>query len=125
MSIESKTKDTLYSGKDLKLLEIWQEMHLGQNGGSIYMSLGWYTLSRNGIFSFCEWLLKVMLSDEYGSNQTKSIRINLKIHDYHVFLRCFLPLGIHRYLTRDVCMDLIELYDFSKDLCARRCYNIL
>ena len=125
MSIEGKTKDTINSRKDLKRLGIRREMQLQENGSSVYMPIGWYTLSRNERVTFCEWLMKIKLPDGYASNLTRCVRTNdwkitgLKSHDCHVFLQRILPIGIRGYLTRDVRVALTELGAFFKDLCAR------
>lgn len=67
----------------------------------------------------------VKFSDGYAvdisrnDNITDVMILGLKNHDCHVMLQWLLPIGICKYLPKDICTALIELSNFFQQLCAK------
>ena len=74
---------------------------------------------------FCKFCKEVKVPDSYASNISQRIQVNernifgLKSHDCHVLMQQLLPFTIHGILHKNVCVAIVELCSFFKQLCYK------
>ena len=125
MNMEGKTKDTDKARLDLADMKIRKELHLQEQGNRWLKPHASYTLTPEERKDFCAFLNSVKFPDGYAANISRNVSIKdgkisgLKSHDCHVILQRLIPVGIRRYLPKDVNTALIELSNFFQQLCAK------
>ncbi|KAL2492096.1 Uncharacterized protein Adt_27724 [Abeliophyllum distichum] len=125
LNIEGKTKDTDKARLDLQDMKIRKELHLQQHGTGFLKPHASYTLTLEEKIKFCKFLKSVKFPDGYASNISNCVRENegkisgLKTHDCHVLLQQLLPVGIRKFLRKEVCNAIVELSCFFQKLCSR------
>lgn len=126
LGIDGKTKDTEKARLDLADMNIRKELHLKYDGNKWLKPPAAYTMTTNERKEFCVFLNSVKFPDGYAANISRNVNITdgkisgLKSHDCHVMLQRLLPVGIRKYLPKDICAALIELSNFFQQLCAKK-----
>ena len=125
LSMEGKSKDNLNSRLDLQVMGIRDQLHSIQRGNRITLSVACYSLTSNEKKEFCKFLNEVKVRYGYASNISRCVQVNernifgLKSHDCHILMQQLLPLAIHGVLHKNVCVVIVELCSFFKQLCSK------
>ncbi|RVX00750.1 hypothetical protein CK203_026403 [Vitis vinifera] len=120
--ILGKTKDTYKARLDLQDMKIRKELHLVLHGNKYLKPHACYTLTSMERREFCAFLKSIKFPDGYAANISKRVNgkiLGLKSHDCHVLLQRLLPIGIRKFLRKDISTTLIELSCFFQKLCAK------
>ncbi|KAL6315671.1 hypothetical protein AAG906_005759 [Vitis piasezkii] len=70
-------------------------------------------------------VMEVKVPDGYASNISRCVQVNerkifgLKSHDCHVLRQQLLPLAIRGVLHKNICVVIVELCSFFKQLCSK------
>lgn len=126
MGVVGKTKDTVESREDLKIMGVCRDLHLipNPNGGSS-MPTACFTFSKTKNKVFCNWLNSVKFPDGFASNISSCVDVTdcklsgLKSHDCHILIQRLLLVAVRGLLTKKVSTCIIELCTFFRALCAR------
>ena len=123
---EGKTKDNINSRFDMEIMGIQPKLHATPtNDGKYLFHNAPYTLFGSKRKAFCEFLTKIKVPDGYSakvSNYVDAVNVKIsgmKCHDYHVFLHRYLPLSIRGMLPVDICLPIIELCNFFREICSK------
>ena len=79
----------------------------------------------NGKKRILSFLKSIKFPDGYAANISKHVNIEdgkilgLKSHDCHMLLQRLLPIGIRKFLRKDISTTLTELSCFFQKLCAK------
>ena len=117
LNIEGKTKDTYKARLDLHDMNI-RELHLVPHGNKYLKPYACYSLTSMERREFCAFLKSIKFLDGYATNISKHVNIeygkisSLKSHDCHALLQQLLPIGICKFLRKDISTTLIELSFF-------------
>lgn len=122
----TKSKDTLKARMDLKDMNIRKNLHLEPNGDkNLKKPLAEYVLAPEERKMFLQWLKSIKYPDGYAANISRSVNIEegklsgLKSHDCHVLMQRVLPVGIRKFLKKQICAPIIELSNFFEQICAK------
>ena len=72
-----------------------------------------------------EWIQTLMFPDGYAANLKRGVnlstlRVNgMKSHDYHIWIERLLLTMVRDYVPENVCLVLVELSYFLRQLCAK------
>ena len=124
MNVSGKTKNNEKARMDLALYCRWKdlELKLGANGKLLKPKAN-YTLIAYQTKLVYQWIKELRMSNGYSSNLTRCVNVDkgivhgMKSHDYHVFMKCLLPIAFSS-LPPHVLNPLIEISHFFKDLCS-------
>ena len=125
LNLEGKTKDTLNARIDLKDLNIKEELQLRKEGDSYVMPRARYTLSKEQVVAFCQFLRELKFPDGFASNISRCTSADgtkvqgLKTHDCHILLQRILPAGMRGFLDSDIYQAIAELGKFFRELCSK------
>ncbi|XP_062118652.1 uncharacterized protein LOC133832303 [Humulus lupulus] len=126
LDIEGKSNDTLKARKDLKNLNIREELWLKKDPSNNKLEKPYasYTLMREECKDFCKFIQSVRLPDGYASNISRCVTDNdklggMKTHDCHVLLHKIFPAALLPFLTDNIRGTLIELCQFFQKICAK------
>lgn len=125
MNLEGKRKDTLNARIDLKDLNIKEELQLRKEGDSYVMPRARYTLSKEQVVAFCQFLRELKFPDGFASNISRCTSADgtkvqgLKTHDCHILLQRILPAGMRGFLDSDIYQAIAELGKFFRELCSK------
>nr|XP_040251541.1 uncharacterized protein LOC120968676 [Aegilops tauschii subsp. strangulata] len=125
LNLEGKTKDTLNARIDLKDLNIKEELQLRKEGDSYVMPRARYTLSKEQVVAFCQFLRELKFPDGFASNISRCTSADgtkvqgLKTHDCHILLQRILPAGMRGLLDSDIYQAIAELGNFFRELCSK------
>ena len=116
LSINGKSKDNFNSRLDLLAMGIRDQLHLIQRGNKVILSVACYSLISNEkkIYKFFK---EVKVPDGYASNISRCVQV--KSHDFHVLMQQLLPLAIRGVLHKNVCVVIVELCSFFRQLCSK------
>ena len=104
---------------------IRDQLHPIERGNKVILSVACYSLTSNDKKEFYKLLKEVKVLDGYTSNISRCIQVNeqkifgLKSHDGHVLMQQLLPLAIHGVLHKNVCVAVVKLSSFFKQLCYK------
>ncbi|RVW28901.1 hypothetical protein CK203_111943 [Vitis vinifera] len=125
LSIDGKSKDNFNSRLDLQAMGIRDQLHLIQRGNRVMLLAACYSLTSNEKKEFCKFFKEVKVPNGYASNISRCVQVNerkifgLKSHDCHVLMQQLLPLAIRGVLHKNVCVVIVELCSFFKQLCSK------
>uniref|UniRef100_A0A8R7TCC6 DUF4218 domain-containing protein n=1 Tax=Triticum urartu TaxID=4572 RepID=A0A8R7TCC6_TRIUA len=125
LNLEGKTKDTLNARIDLQDLNIKEELKLRKEGNSYVMPRARYTLSKEQVVAFCQFLWELKFPDGFASNISRCTSADgtkvrgLKTHDCHILLQRILPAGMRGFLDSDIYQAIAELGKFFRELCSK------
>jgi len=126
LSIEGKNKDTDKARMDLEDMGIRKQLHLQKrDDGSFVKPIAMYTLSPKERDGFCEFLKAIKYPDGYAANISRCMSTNngkltgMKSHDCHVLIQRLLPIGMHGYIDKEICITIFELGNFFQELCSK------
>ena len=125
LCIDGKSKDTDKARMDLQDMNMRKELHLVRNGDRYIKPRATYTLTLHERKDFCNFVKTIKFPDGYAANISKSVSVkdgklgSLKSHDCHVLLQRILPIGIRKFLPRDIYTALVELSCFFQQICAK------
>ena len=125
LNLEGKTKDTLNARIDLKDLNIKEELQLRKEGDSYVMPRARYTLSKEQVVAFCQFLRELKFPDGFASNISRCTSADgtkvqgLKTHDCHILLQRILPAGMRGFLDSDIYQAIAKLGKFFRELCSK------
>ncbi|KAL6312664.1 hypothetical protein AAG906_018929 [Vitis piasezkii] len=124
LTIDGKSKDNFNSRLDLQVMGIRDQLHPIQRGNRVILPAACYSLTSNEKRN-SEILKEVKVPDGYASNISRCVQVNerkilgLKSHDCHVLMQQLLPLAIRGVLHKNVCLVIVELCSFFKQLCSK------
>ncbi|KAL4385879.1 hypothetical protein GQ457_09G021950 [Hibiscus cannabinus] len=124
---EGKNKDTYKSRLDLVEMGIRSVLHPQTRTGrsTLYLPQASYQMTASEKNSFLKVLKEMKTPDEYSSNVSRCVHLKqrkllgLKSYDCHLLMQEFLPIAIRGTLPEKVCIVLIALCNFLKDLCSK------
>ncbi|KAL4388416.1 hypothetical protein GQ457_09G021810 [Hibiscus cannabinus] len=124
---EGKNKDTYKSRLDLVEMGIRSVLHPQTRTGrsTLYLPQASYQMTTSEKNSFLKVLKEMKTPDEYSSNVSRCVHLKqrkllgLKSYDCHLLMQEFLPIAIRGTLPEKVCIVLIALCNFLKDLCSK------
>ncbi|KAL4347510.1 hypothetical protein GQ457_17G000020 [Hibiscus cannabinus] len=124
---EGKNKDTYKSRLDLVEMGIRSVLHPQTRTGrsTLYLPQASYQMTTSEKNSFLKVLKEMKTPDEYSSNVSRCVHLKqrkllgLKSYDCHLLMQEFLPIAIRGTLPEKVCIVLIALCNFFKDLCSK------
>ena len=125
LCIDGKTKDTDKAQMDLQDMKMRKELHLEKHGDRYIKPRAKYTLTLSERREFCDFVNKIKYPDGFAVNISKNVSVkdgklgSLKSHDCHVLLQRVLPIGIRKFLPKDIYTALVELSYFFQQICAK------
>ncbi|CAH9081953.1 unnamed protein product [Cuscuta epithymum] len=125
LGIEGKSKDTFKARQDLEALGIKESLWLEWDGNYWVKKHPFFTMEPKPKMEFLEFLKSVKYPDGYAANISKNVvldtgKINgLKSHDNHVLLQRLLPVGVRKYLPKEVADPIVRLSSFFQQLCSK------
>jgi hypothetical protein len=84
-----------------------------------------YTLSKEQMKAFYDFLREVKFLDGFASNITRCLKADgtkvqsLKTHDCHIILQRILPVAMRGFLDKNIYEAIAELGTFFRQLCSR------
>nr|GLL44682.1 uncharacterized protein LOC109154135 [Ipomoea trifida] len=118
----ARSKDNLNARKDLVSMGIRNDLWPNENGK---YSPSCFTMTNTEKDVFLATLKSVLLPDGYSSNISRCVDLKnrkihgLKSHDCHILMEHLLPIAIRNLLPDQVCMALVELGSFFRQICSR------
>ncbi|CAH9124429.1 unnamed protein product [Cuscuta epithymum] len=125
LDIERKSKDTFKARKDLQALGIRESLWLQRDGDKWVKKHPFFSMKPNSKTEFLQFLKSVRYPDGYAANISKNVSLDtgkitgLKSHDNHVLLQRVLPVGIRKYLPKEVVDPIVRLSSFFQQLCSK------
>nr|GLL44794.1 uncharacterized protein LOC109162939 [Ipomoea trifida] len=122
LNYPARSKDNLNARKDLVSMGIRDDLWPNENGK---YSPSCFTMTNTEKDVFFATLKSVLLPDGYSSNISRCVDLKnrkihgLKSHDCHILMEHLLPIAIHNLLPDQVCMALVELGSFFRQICSR------
>ncbi|KAL4283366.1 hypothetical protein GQ457_16G015240 [Hibiscus cannabinus] len=124
---EGKNKDTYKSRLDLVEMGIRSVLHPQTRTGrsTLYLPQASYQMTASEKNSFLKVLKEMKTPNEYSSNVSRCVHLKqrkllgIKSYDCHLLMQEFLPIAIRGTLPEKVCIVLIALCNFFKDLCSK------
>ncbi|XP_073120779.1 uncharacterized protein [Henckelia pumila] len=122
----SKSKDNAAARRDLKILDIIRQLWpRPQANGTEYLPPACYCMNKAEKKLFCSVLKDIRVPDGMSSDISKCVDVGrckimgLKSHDCHVIMEQFLPIALHRVLSKKVNAPLIVLCEYFRAVCAK------
>ncbi|XP_019155767.1 PREDICTED: uncharacterized protein LOC109152520 [Ipomoea nil] len=118
----ARSKDNLNARMDLVSMGIRDDLWPNENGK---YSPSCFTMTNIEKDVFLATLKSVLLPDGYSSNISRCVDLKnrkihgLKSHDCHILMEHLLPIAIRNLLPDQVCMVLVELGSFFRQICSR------
>lgn len=119
LDIPGKTMDTLQAQKDLKCLNLRQDLHLkDMEEGDKYLGPTSYSLSKAEKITMCKCLHGIKVASSYSANikrlvNKKDLKLTgMKAHDCHVMMKHMIPIAIRGILLPKVRNSIIKLCSF-------------
>ena len=106
-------------------MKIKKELNLVKHGDQYIKLRGKYTLTLSERQEFCDFVNKIKYPDGFAANISKNVNVkdgklgSLKSHGCHVLLQRILPIGIRKFLPKDIYTVLVELSYFFQQICAK------
>jgi len=123
LGVFGKGKDTVQARRDLKALNLRQDLHPENRGnGQHYLRPASYTLSKEEKESMFDCLSSIKVPSGYSSNVKGIIKTqekkfaNLKSHDCHVLLTQLLPVALRGILPENVRLAIVKLCAFLYEI---------
>jgi hypothetical protein len=122
MAFADKTKDNNKERKDLAQLCNRPSLELKSSNGKPRVPFCLKPKERKEVLI---WLQNLKFPDGYATGFRRAVNLEsgklsgVKSHDYHIFMKRFLPVMFHGYLNDDVWKALAELSHFYRQLCAK------
>ena len=115
MDVKNKTKDNVKARMDLKEYYRWRDLELYElpNEKVVKLKANFsFTLDQKRVV--CEWVRRLKIPDV---DMNKGKLFGMKSHDYHMFMKCLLPIAFIA-LLESIWKLLTELSIFFRDLCS-------
>ena len=121
-----KSKDNLEARKDLKEMNIREDLHPQEKpSGKFYLPPARFAMSKTERQAFCKVLQGIKVPDGYSGNISKSVNcaegklIGLKTHDCHVLLQQLMPIALRGIIPDDITAVMFELSAYFRGICSK------
>ncbi|KAL6654069.1 hypothetical protein ACP70R_007534 [Stipagrostis hirtigluma subsp. patula] len=126
LDVDRRSKDSLNARLDLKEMGIRPDLHPQDlENNKTYIPPAIYSLGPHEKRVFCEVIQGARFPDGYASNFQNKVRadekrfVGMNSHDCHIIMHDLLPLAIKNVLPEKVCVPLIKLSNYFKELYSK------